>query len=196
MSMHAQDDFYKDDEALAMDYAAAVNEEVLELFAAGCGHRPTCPTVDASTPRTSQAVAVEAINRALQGAPVTTAVHMCFGYASAVTDKPSSYSFLPELEATVADHISIEAGQPNLDLSVLSSLPSKAILVEVISMLSETPETPEQVAERIRAEPAYITPERLIVAPDCGMKYLPRRSAFSKLCAMVAGANIVRAELS
>jgi 5-methyltetrahydropteroyltriglutamate--homocysteine methyltransferase len=196
MSMQAQDDFYNDDEALAMDYAAAVNEEVLELFAAGADIVQLDEPWMQARPEQAKRFAVKAINRALQGAPGTTAVHMCFGYASAVTDKPSGYSFLPELEATVADQISIEAAQPDLDLSVLSTLPSKAILVGVISMLHATPEAPEQVAERIRAALAYVAPERLIVAPDCGMKYLPRKSAFGKLCAMVAGANIVRAELS
>ena len=121
---------------------------------------------------------------------------MCFGYAHSVKGKPSGYSFLPELDATVADIVSIEAAQPGLDLSIVEKLPSKKIMVGVISMGDETPETPAVVAGRIRAALEYLPPERLIVAPDCGMKYLPRDSAFQKLKALAGGAKIVREEIS
>ncbi|MFT5394042.1 MAG: 5-methyltetrahydropteroyltriglutamate--homocysteine methyltransferase [Gammaproteobacteria bacterium] len=196
LSMQAHDDYYHDDEALAMDYAAAVNEEVLDLFHAGADIVQLDEPWMQARPEQAKRFAVKAINRALQGAPGTTGVHMCFGYAAAITDKPAGYSFLPELDATVADQISVEAAQPNLDLSVLGELPSKTVLVGVISMGTVVAETPEIVAARIRAALRHAPPQRLIVAPDCGMKYLPRSSAFAKLQAMVAGANIVRRELT
>jgi 5-methyltetrahydropteroyltriglutamate--homocysteine methyltransferase len=195
MSMQAQDDYYHDDEALAMDYAVAVNEEVLDLFAAGADIVQLDEPWMQARPEQAKRFAVKAINRALRDAPGTTAVHMCFGYAAAVEDKPNGYSFLPELDATVADQISIEAAQPKLDLAVLSELPSKQILLGVIDMSTKTPETAEEVAERIRAGLRYLEPERLIAAPDCGMKYLPRELARAKLDALVRGAAMVRGEL-
>jgi len=195
MSMQCEDDYYHDDEALAMDYAAAVNEEVLDLFAHGADIVQLDEPWMQARPEQARRFAVKAINRALDGAPGTTAVHMCFGYAAAVSAKPSGYSFLPELDATVADQISIECAQPRLDLAVLATLPSKTVLLGVISMETVVPETPEEVAARIRPALEHKAPEQLVVAPDCGMKYLPRASAFAKLKAMVAGANIVRREL-
>src|SRR3546814_465843 len=146
-------------------------------------------------PDAAKRLAVAAIDRALDGVAGTTAVHLCFGYANSVKDKPSGYSFLPELDAVTADQISIEAAQPELDLSVLAALPSKTVLVGVVGMESEEPETPEVVADRVRAALAWLPPERLIVAPDCGMKYLSRESAFAKLSAMVEGARMVREAL-
>ncbi len=138
---------------------------------------------------------VKAINRALQGIHGTTVVHLCFGYAAAVKDKPTGYSFLPQLEATSASQISIEAAQPRLDLSVLKSL-NKTVMVGVIDLGTSTVETPQQVAERIRAALKHVPAERLVLAPDCGMKYLTREAAFGKLKSLAEGAAIVRKELS
>ncbi len=196
MSVQAQNEHYASDEEMAMDYAAAVNEEVKEMFAAGADIVQLDEPWMQARPESARKFAVKAINRALEGVSGTTAIHMCFGYAHSVKNKPSGYSFLPELEATAADHISIEAAQPGLPLSILKKLPSKKIMVGVISMGDETPETPETVAGRIREALRYISPERLIVAPDCGMKYLLRDLAFQKLRAMVEGAEIVRREIS
>jgi len=134
--------------------------------------------------------------RALDGVVGTTALHMCFGYAAIVHDRPGQYAFLPELNACVAQQISIEAAQPNLDLSVLGQLPNKTIILGVLNLGDEQVETPQVVADRIRSALRQIEPERLVVAPDCGMKYLPRDVAFAKLQAMVEGAKIVREELS
>jgi 5-methyltetrahydropteroyltriglutamate--homocysteine methyltransferase len=139
---------------------------------------------------------VQAINRALAGVKGTTALHLCFGYAALVKDKPSSgYSFLSELADSSVDQISIEAAQPNLDLSVLAALGSKTVLVGVLDLNDRAVEAPERVAERIRAALEFVPPERLIVTPDCGMKYLPREVAFGKLQALAEAARVVRAEL-
>jgi 5-methyltetrahydropteroyltriglutamate--homocysteine methyltransferase len=138
---------------------------------------------------------VKAINRALQGIAGTTVVHLCFGYAAAVKDKPTGYSFLPQLEATTASQISIEAAQPKLDLAVLKDL-SKTMMVGVIDLGTSEVETPQQVAERVRAALKHVPAERLVLAPDCGMKYLTREAAFGKLKALAEGAAIVRKELS
>ena len=146
-------------------------------------------------PDQAREIAVAGINRALEGAPGPTALHLCFGYANSVKDKPTGYSFLGELDATTADYISIEAAQPGLVSDDLHKLPSKKLLVGVISMGTEAPETPEIVAGRIRAILEHLPAERLVVAPDCGMKYLPRAAAYAKLAAMVEGTRIVRREL-
>ncbi|MCB1740708.1 MAG: cobalamin-independent methionine synthase II family protein [Gammaproteobacteria bacterium] len=195
LSMQAQDEYYRDEQALAMAYAEAVREEMLDLFAAGADIVQLDEPWMQARPEQARRFAVDAINHALRDAPGSTAVHMCFGYAQTVKDKPHGYSFLPELEHTVASQISIEAAQPELDLGVLEQLPSKQILLGVISMGTQTPETPEQVADRIRPALRHVPPERLIIAPDCGMKYLPRDSAFAKLRAMVDGTAMVRREL-
>ncbi|MEK9832996.1 MAG: 5-methyltetrahydropteroyltriglutamate--homocysteine methyltransferase [Rhodospirillaceae bacterium] len=195
MSMQAHNEHYSSVEDAAMDYAAAVNEEMHDLFAAGADIVQLDEPWMQARPEQARAFAVRAINRALDGVSGTTAVHLCFGYANVVKDKPSGYSFLPELEAISADQISIEAAQPGLDTSILEALPSKAILVGVISMETEKVESAEEVAARIRAALAHVPAERLIVAPDCGMKYLSREAAIGKLRAMVAGAQAVRAEL-
>lgn len=195
MTMQAVNEYYESDEAAAMAYADAVNAEIRDLFAAGADIVQLDEPWMQARPERARAFAVAAINRALDGIEGTTAVHMCFGYANAVKDKPSGYSFLPELDAVDADQISIEAAQPGLDPAILATLPSKAVLVGVISMETETVETPERVADRIRSALGHLPPERFVVAPDCGMKYLSRDAALGKLAAMVEGAQIVRAEL-
>ena len=146
-------------------------------------------------PETAQKYAVKAINRALDGVRGTTAVHVCFGYAAVVKSKPSGYSFLPELENCSAQQVSIEAAQPRLDLSVLKRLPSKTIILGVLDLGDMDVEAPETVAERIRGALRHVPPTRLVLAPDCGMKYMPRDVAFGKLVAMVRGAEIARGEL-
>jgi 5-methyltetrahydropteroyltriglutamate--homocysteine methyltransferase len=196
MTQQAQNEHYASEADLAMDYAAAVNEELLAAFAAGADMVQLDEPWMQARPEVAREYAVAAINRALQHAPGTTAVHLCFGYAAMVKDKPSGYSFLPELEATSADVISIEAAQPGLDPDALAALPSKKIMLGVIDLNDPTPETPEVVAERLRAALKVLPADRIVVAPDCGMKYLSRDVAFAKLKAMVAGARIVRAELS
>jgi 5-methyltetrahydropteroyltriglutamate--homocysteine methyltransferase len=141
-------------------------------------------------------IGVRALNRALEGVVGPTAVHLCFGYAAFVKQRPAGYSFLPELERSIAQQISIETAQSHLDCAVLAKLPSKQIMLGVIDLADMTVETPETVAERIRRALPYVSPERLVIAPDCGMKYLPREVAFGKLQAMVEGTKIVRRELA
>src|SRR4029450_6228125 len=136
------------------------------------------------------------VERALEGVTGTTAIHLCFGYAQMVKEKPSGYSFLPELEGSSAQQISIEAAQPKLDLAVLKELPSKTIILGVIDLSDQTVESAQTVASRIRVALAFVPPERIVVAPDCGMKYLPREVAFGKMRAMAEGAAIVRDELT
>jgi 5-methyltetrahydropteroyltriglutamate--homocysteine methyltransferase len=195
MAQQAQDDYYKDEEALAMAFAAAVNEEVRELMAAGADVvQLDEPWLQARAERAAR-YGVKAINRALQGIEGTTVVHLCFGYAAAVKDKPSGYSFLPQLADSSASQISIEAAQPRLDLGVLSALSNKTVMLGVIDLGTSEVETPQAVAERIRAGLKHVPAERLVVAPDCGMKYLSREVAFAKLSSLVQGAAIARREL-
>jgi 5-methyltetrahydropteroyltriglutamate--homocysteine methyltransferase len=195
MMQQAQNDHYASAEAAAMDYAEAVNGEIRDLFAAGVDMvQLDEPYLQARAPEAKK-YAIRAINRALDGIDGTTVVHLCFGYAHIVHQRPSGYSFLPELEGSLAKVISIEAAQPKLDLSILRELPSKSFLVGVISLGDPEVETPEVVADRIRRVLDVLPPERVYVAPDCGMKYLPRAVAFGKLAAMVKGAEIVRREL-
>jgi 5-methyltetrahydropteroyltriglutamate--homocysteine methyltransferase len=195
MTQQAQDDYYRDEEALAMAYAAAVNEEVRELKAAGADVvQLDEPWLQARADRAAR-YGVKAINRALQGIEGTTVVHLCFGYAAAVKDKPSGYSFLPQLADTTASQISIEAAQPRLDLAVLKELGKKTVMLGVIDLGTTEVETPQSVAERIRAGLKHVPAERLVVAPDCGMKYLSREVAFAKLSSLVQGAAIVRREI-
>ncbi len=196
MSKQAQDDFYRDEEALAMDYAEAVNAEIKDLFAAGADVVQIDEPWMQQHPDKARAYGLKALNRALDGVTGTIAVHLCFGYAAVVHQKPTGYSFLAELEGSKAQQISIEAAQPKLDLAVLGKLPTKSIILGVIDLSDMTIETPELVAERIRKALPYVPPERIIVAPDCGMKYLPRHVAFAKMKAMVDGAKIVRRELA
>jgi 5-methyltetrahydropteroyltriglutamate--homocysteine methyltransferase len=195
MAQQAQDDFYHDERALALDYAAAVNAEIKDLFAAGADIVQVDEPWMQARPDKARAYGVEALDRALDGVTGTTAVHLCFGYAAMVRDKPPGYSFLPELERSAARQISIETAQPNLDCAVLAELPSKTIMLGVLDLSDATPETPEVVAARIRRALPYVPAERLVIAPDCGLKYLTRDAAFAKMRAMVEGAAIVRGEI-
>jgi 5-methyltetrahydropteroyltriglutamate--homocysteine methyltransferase len=196
VTQQAQNDYYPDERSVALAVAAAINEEIKDLFAAGADIVQIDEPYLQARPEQARKYGVEAINRALDGVVGTTALHMCFGYAAIVHDRPGQYAFLPELNACVAQQISIEAAQPNLDLSVLGQLPNKTIILGVLNLGDEQVETPQVVANRIRSALRQIEPERLVVAPDCGMKYLPRDVAFAKLQAMVEGAKIVREELS
>jgi 5-methyltetrahydropteroyltriglutamate--homocysteine methyltransferase len=196
VTQQAQNDYYPDERSVALAVAAAINEEIKDLFAAGADIVQIDEPYLQARPEQARKYGVEAINRALDGVVGTTALHMCFGYAAIVHDRPGQYAFLPELNACVAQQISIEAAQPNLDLSVLGQLPNKTIILGVLNLGDEQVETPQVVADRIRSALRQIEPERLVVAPDCGMKYLPRDVAFAKLQAMVEGAKIVREELS
>jgi 5-methyltetrahydropteroyltriglutamate--homocysteine methyltransferase len=196
MTQQAQDDYYGDEEALALAFAAAVNEEIRDLKAAGADViQLDEPWLQARADRAAR-YGVKAINRALQGVEGTTVVHLCFGYAAAVKDKPSGYSFLPQLADTSASQISIEAAQPRLDLGVLGDLAGKSIMLGVIDLGTEAVETAQAVAQRIKAGLKYVPADRLVLAPDCGMKYLPREIAFAKLKAMVEGTALVRRELA
>jgi len=195
MGQQVKDEFYKDAEAMCLDYAAAVNEEAHELVKAGADVIQLDEPWLRNNPDEAQRYAVKVINRALHGITVPTVIHLCFGYAHTVRDKPSGYSYLPELERCRATHVSIEAAQPRLDCAILRALPSKTIILGVLDLGDETVETPEVVAGRIRSALAHVPPERLVLAPDCGMKYLPRDVAFGKLKAMVDGAAMVRAAL-
>ncbi len=196
MVHQAQDDYYKDEAAAAMDYAAAVNAEIKDLFAAGADVVQLDEPYLEAQPDKARQYALPAINRALEGVTGATALHLCFGYAYVTPSKPSHrYHFLEELEGCAASQISVETAQPKLDLATLAALPHKTIIVGVIDMGDPSVETPETVAARIRAALQYVPAERMVVAPDCGMKYLPRATAFGKLQAMVAGAEIVRKEI-
>ncbi len=195
MTQQAQDDHYGDEEAVAMAFAAAVNEEIRDLKAAGADViQIDEPWLQARHERAAR-YGVKAINRALQGIPGTTVVHLCFGYAAAVKEKPSGYSFLPQLADSSATQISIEAAQPRLDLGVLRDLAPKTVMLGVIDLADAAIESAEVVAERIRAGLAHVGPERLVAAPDCGMKYLPRKLAYGKLKALAEGAALVRRRL-
>ncbi|HYS49091.1 MAG TPA: uroporphyrinogen decarboxylase family protein [Xanthobacteraceae bacterium] len=195
MTQQAQDEFYGDERAMALDYAAAVNAEIKELFAAGADIVQVDEPWMQARPENARTYGVEALNRALDGVAGTTAVHLCFGYAAMVREKPSGYSFLPELEQSAARQVSIETAQPNLDCAVLAGLPSKTIILGVLDLADETVETPQTVAQRIRRALPHVPAERLVIAPDCGLKYLSREVAFGKMRAMVEGAAIVRREL-
>jgi len=195
VTQQAQNDYYRDEKALALDIAAAVNEEIKSLQAAGADVVQLDEPYLQARPEKARAYGVEVINRALEGIEGTTALHLCFGYAAIVHDRPPQYAFLTELRDCVVRQISIEAAQPRLDLSVLRQLAHKTIIVGVLNLGDMEVETPEIVAGRIRSALQYVEPERLILAPDCGMKYLPREVAFGKLCALVEGARMVRQEL-
>ena len=195
MSKQAQNEFYETDEAMALDYAAAVNEEIKDLFAAGADVVQIDEPWMQQHPDKARAYGLKALDRALDDVRGTIAVHLCFGYAAVVHDKPAGYSFLPELETSKAAQVSIEAAQPNLDLTVLKQLPSKTIILGVIDLSEMNIETPDSVAQRIRKALPHVNAERILVAPDCGMKYLSREVAFAKVQAMVQGADIVRREL-
>lgn len=195
MTQQAQNDHYDSDEAAAMDYAAAVNEEVRDLFAAGADVVQLDEPYMQARPDIAKQYAIKAINRALDGIEGETAVHLCFGYAHVVHERPEGYSFLPELEDSLAKQISIETAQSGINLDVLNALPSKKIILGVLDLSTEEVETPEIVADRIRRALDHVAADRILVAPDCGMKYMRRDVAFGKLKAMCDGAAIVRAEL-
>ena len=197
MSQQAVNEFYKDEEELVMDYAIAVNAEARELEKAGADVIQLDEPWLRNDPEAAKRIAVKAIDRALEGLRVPTIVHLCFGYAALVPGetKPVGYSFLPQLTSTAADQISIEAAQPRLDLGVLKDLAPKTVLLGVVDLNDPKAETPEVVAGRIRAALKHMPADKLIPAPDCGMKYLPRSLAFAKLKALSEGAAIVRAEL-
>jgi len=197
MSQQAVNEFYRDEEEMVMDYAVAVNAEARDLERAGADIIQLDEPWLRNDPEAAKRVAVKAINRALEGLKVPTIVHLCFGYAALVPGetKPVGYSFLPQLADSVAQQISIEAAQPRLDLGVLQDLAPKQVLLGVIDLNDQKAETAHVVADRIRAGLKFVGPDKLIPAPDCGMKYLPRAVAFAKLSALSQGAAIVRAEL-
>jgi 5-methyltetrahydropteroyltriglutamate--homocysteine methyltransferase len=179
-----------------MDYAVAVNEEIRDLFAAGADVVQIDEPWMQARPEKARQYGLKALNRALQGIDGTTAVHICFGYAAVIHEKPSGYSFLPEFAGCSCAQVSIEAAQPKLDCSVLSTLKDKKLMIGCIDLNDMSIETPDLVAARIKRALPYVKKENVILAPDCGMKYLPREVAFGKMRAMVEGAKILRAEFS
>jgi len=195
MSQQAQNDFYPDAEATAMGYADAVNAEIRDLFAAGADVVQIDEPYLQARPDAARGYGLAALNRALDGIEGTTAVHLCFGYAAIIHDRPSGYSFLPELAGCACDQISIESAQSGLDLGVLADLAGKTIILGVLDLSDHAVEPPEVVAARARRALPYAPAERLVLAPDCGMKYLPRASAEGKLRSMAAAAAALRAEL-
>jgi 5-methyltetrahydropteroyltriglutamate--homocysteine methyltransferase len=195
MSQQAQNDYYPTLEEAAFGYAEAVNEEVKDLFAAGADIVQLDEPYLQARPEEARKYGVPVVNRALDGVTGTTAVHVCFGYAAIIHNRPEGYSFLPELAGSRADQVSIETAQSGLDCSVLSALDGKTIILGVLDLNDHTVETPDQVAEQVRRALPYVPAERLVLAPDCGMKYLPRASAFGKLRAMTEAAAQLRAEL-
>jgi 5-methyltetrahydropteroyltriglutamate--homocysteine methyltransferase len=192
MSQQAQNDFYETEAELALAYAAAVNDEIADLFAAGADIVQIDEPYMQARPEKAREFGVAALERALDGITGTTAVHICFGYAAIIHGRPSAYSFLPELAACSCRQISIETAQSGIDTAVLETLPGKQIILGVIDLNDHAVEPPETVAGRIRRALPYKGPHELIAAPDCGMKYLPRDSAFGKLESLAAGAAAVR----
>jgi 5-methyltetrahydropteroyltriglutamate--homocysteine methyltransferase len=196
MSQQAQNDYYPSPAEAAMDYAAAVNEEIRDLFAAGADVVQIDEPYMQARPQPAREYGLKALNRALEGIGGMTAVHICFGYAAVIHERPSGYSFLPEFAGSPVKQISIETAQSDLDTAVLKTLPGKKIMVGCIDLSDMKVETPEKVAQRLRKALKYVEAEDVIVAPDCGMKYLPREVADAKMRAMVEGARILRAEYS
>ena len=196
MSQQAQNDFYKDEEEMALDYAAAVNAEVKDLFAAGADIVQIDEPYMQARPEKARKFGLKALNAALDSVKGTTAVHICFGYAAIIHVRPEGYSFLPEFANSPVQQVSIETAQSKLDCSVLEKLPGKTIILGTLDLSDMRVETPETVAARIRRALPHVPAEKVVVAPDCGLKYLPREVAFGKLSAMVEGTRIVRAELA
>ncbi len=194
LSQQAQNDYYKSEEEAAMDYAAAVNAEIRDLLAAGADVVQVDEPYMQARPEKARQFGLKALNRALDGIKGVTAVHICFGYAAIIHQRPSGYSFLPELADCQCKQVSIETAQSNLDCAVLARLPGKKIMVGCIDLSDMSVETPQKVAERVRKALKYVKPDDVIVAPDCGMKYLPREIAFAKMKAMVEGARLLRTE--
>jgi 5-methyltetrahydropteroyltriglutamate--homocysteine methyltransferase len=195
MSQQAQNEFYATDEEAALDYAAAVNAEIRDLFAAGADVVQIDEPYMQARPEKARDYGLKALNRALDGIIGTSAVHICFGYAAIIHARPSGYSFLPELADCSCHQVSIETAQSNLDCAVLASLEGKKIMVGCINLDDLAVESPETVVARIKRALPYVKKENVILAPDCGMKYLPREVAFGKMKAMVEGARILRREL-
>ena len=196
MAQQAQDDFYRDAEACAMDFADAVNAEAWALKAAGADVIQLDEPWLQARPDEAKRYGLAVINRALAGIAGPTVVHLCFGYAAVVSRKPTGYSFLPQLADCIAEQISIEVAQPGLDLDILAALSNKTLLVGVLNLGAQVVESAADVAARLRDALRFVAPERLIAAPDCGMKYLARDVAFGKLCALAQGAATVRRELT
>ena len=196
MSQQAQNDFYPSEEAAAMDYAAAVNAEIRDLFAAGADIVQIDEPYMQARPEKARQYGLKALNAALDGVEGTTAVHICFGYAAIIHERPSGYSFLPELAGCSCRQVSIETAQSGLDCAVLAKLPGKKIMVGCLDLNDVTVETPQTVVARIKRALPYVAKEDVILAPDCGMKYLPRDVADGKLRAMVEGARLLRAEFA
>jgi len=196
MSQQAQNDFYKDEQEMVLDYAAAVNAEIKDLFKAGADVVQIDEPYMQAWPDKARQFGLKGLNAALDGVKGATAVHICFGYAAIIHVRPEGYSFLPELASSPVQQVSIETAQSKLDCAVLEKLPGKTIILGTLDLSDMTIEKPETVAARIRRALPHVPAERIVVAPDCGLKYLPREVAYGKMCAMVAGARIVRAELS
>jgi 5-methyltetrahydropteroyltriglutamate--homocysteine methyltransferase len=196
MAQQAQNDFYNSEEQAALDYAVAVNAEIKDLFAAGADIVQIDEPYMQARPEKARQFGLKALNRALEGVTGETAVHICFGYAAIIHARPEGYSFLPEFAGCSCRQVSIETAQSNLDCAVLTKLAGKKIMVGCIDLSDMTVETPQKVVERLKKALKFVKPEDVIVAPDCGMKYLPREVAFGKLKAMVEGAKLLRAEYS
>jgi len=194
MSLQAQNDYYSSTADAAMDYAQAVKEEMAELFAAGADIVQLDEPWLQGKSDIAMDYGIEALNAALEGAAGTTAVHICFGYAALTKERPEGYSFLPQMKDCTCDQISIETAQANLDTSVLEELRGKTIMVGVLDLSDMTVETPEMIAERVRRALPHVDADKVVIAPDCGLKYLPRDVAFGKMKAMADGAKILRAE--
>jgi 5-methyltetrahydropteroyltriglutamate--homocysteine methyltransferase len=195
MSQQAQNDFYKSEQEMILDYAAAVNAEIKDLFAAGADIVQIDEPYMQARPEKARKFGLGGLEAALEGVKGTTAIHICFGYAAIIHARPTGYSFLPELAGCPVEQISIETAQSNLDCSVLEKLSGKTIILGTLDLSDVSIETPEAVAARIRRALPYVPAARIVVAPDCGLKYLPRDIAFGKMCAMAEGAKIVRKEL-
>lgn len=192
MSQQAQDDYYGDRAKAAMAYADAVRQEVMDLFAAGADVIQLDEPYMQARPEAANEYGIQALNRALEGVQGETCVHICFGYAALIHARPEGYSFLPQLHSACCSQISIETAQSDLDCSVLRELPNQTILLGVIDLSTEQVETPELVVERVERALPYIDKERIVLAPDCGMKYLSREASFGKMRAMAAAAKILR----
>ena len=195
MAQQAQNDYYTSTEDLALGYAEAVNEEVADLFKAGADIVQLDEPYLQARPDEARKYGVRVINRALEGITGTTAVHLCFGYAAIIHERPSGYSFLPELAGCPADQISIETGQSGLDLGVLADLADKTIILGVLDLSTPEVESVETVADRVRRAYPYLPARQLVIAPDCGMKYLPRAAAEGKMRAMVGAARLLRSQM-
>ena len=195
MSQQAQNDFYTDEQEMVLDYAAAVNAEIKDLFKAGADIVQIDEPYMQARPDKARQIGLNGLKAALDGVNGTTAIHICFGYAAIIHVRPEGYSFLPELANSAVQQVSIETAQSNLDCAVLQKLPGKTIILGVLDLSDMKIETPDIVAARIRRALPYVAADKIVVAPDCGLKYLPREVAFGKMQAMAEGAKIVRAEL-